>query len=83
MYICLGCHLLFNAPRQYTEQHGLESPPYEVYYGCPKCGEPYVEAHRCDICGEYIKTEQYVVTKDMRHICSNCYREYNLGDVEI
>lgn len=72
MYICLDCGELFEEPCKYVETHGLDSPPYEKYMGCPHCGGAYVETIQCDICGEWISGEYVKLDNDMV-VCDNCY----------
>ena len=55
MYICLDCNKLFDSPKKYVvETHGLDTPPYETWTGCPSCGGSYVSATKCDECGDYV-----------------------------
>jgi hypothetical protein len=61
MYVCLDCQHIFEEGKHYVEAHGLDAPPYEEFDGCPKCGGAYVEAKKCDCCGEYI-TGDYIKT---------------------
>ena len=81
MYICLDCDTTFSSPRQYTETHGLDFPPYEAYWGCPHCGGAYVEARECDRCGQYIM-EDYIELDDGTLICDQCYEAKNIRDGE-
>lgn len=78
-YICLDCDRTFDEPRRYVETHGLNTPPYEVFYICPYCGGDYVEAHECDECGRWI-TGDYIKTASDRRICENCYITYAIGE---
>ena len=57
MYICLDCGCIFENPRKYVETHGLDSPPYEEWSGCPSCGGVYTEARKCDGCEKWIDGE--------------------------
>ena len=61
------------------ETHGLDTPPYEHFTVCPHCGGAFVEAHRCDCCGEFI-TADYVVVQDGRRYCEECYSIRNIED---
>ena len=79
MYICLDCDSLFESPRQFTEEHGFICPPYEAWWGCPKCGGAYMETHECDQCGQYI-VEDYIELEDGTLICDACYEVKNLLD---
>lgn len=79
MYICLDCEEIFDDPKYCVEKHGLDSPPYETWNGCPHCGGwDYVEAIKCDICGNYI-TDDYVETIDGNIYCENCYSIKNIS----
>lgn len=79
MYVCVDCGTVFEEARYYVETHGLETPPYETWYGCPKCGGYYIEAFKCDCCGEWI-TGQYAITDDGYSYCDNCYVVREVGD---
>ena len=72
MYLCLNCDNLFEDSRQYIDRHGLDSPPYEEYFGCPKCAGAYVETVRCDECDEWIIGE-YIELKNGTVFCDQCY----------
>ncbi len=72
MYLCLDCDKLFEEPRDYTETHGLDSPPYETWSGCPECAGAYVETFKCDECGEWI-TGEYIELASRAKICDTCY----------
>lgn len=71
-YYCLECGRLFDTPKDYTERHGLDSPPYEHRSGCPYCGGDYRHFRRCDDCGKPILGE-YVVLRDGSCYCENCF----------
>ena len=79
MYICLDCGKTFLEPKHYTDTHGLDTPPYETYTGCPDCGGAYAEAHQCDECDKWI-CGTYIKTASGQRICENCYNRYDLGD---
>lgn len=78
-FICLDCLETFEHPKQYIETHGLDSPPYEVLYGCPYCGGDYARAYKCDECDHWI-TGEYIKTASGQRICESCYRVMDLGD---
>ena len=40
-YTCLDCGKTFDDPKRWEERHGLDSPPYEDFSGCPYCGGAY------------------------------------------
>lgn len=50
-YTCLDCGETFDEPKKWIEQHGLDSPPYEKFSGCPFCGGSYTQTILCDGCG--------------------------------
>ena len=55
MYRCCECGNLFEEGEQATweERHGLDSPPYEKWSGCPVCRGDYEEVHQCKECGSW------------------------------
>lgn len=79
MFICLECGTIFEEPKIFTETHGLDSPPYEKFYGCPRCGCSYAETYKCDICGKYIEDE-YIITDKGDIICDSCYAVHSVYD---
>ena len=54
MYKCTECGHLFEEGEQATweEEHGLDSPPYEKWSGCPVCRGGYEDVNRCKATGE-------------------------------
>ena len=73
-FICVDCGCVFQEPKQVVETHGLDSPPYEIFTVCPKCGGSFVEAKRCDHCTNYItKTVHPSNTRDA--LSTPCIRE--------
>lgn len=81
-YICLDCGELFDDPVKRTERHGLETPPYEVKSGCPKCGGAYVVGVPCECCGEIIDNE-YIKTFDGHVYCSECVTHCNIWENQL
>lgn len=79
MYICLDCGHIFETSRKYIETHGLDSPPYEEWNGCPRCGGVYIETFKCDLCGQYVEDE-YITTNKGDIICENCYTMHSIYD---
>lgn len=77
MFICCDCYKLFEEPRNYVEDHGLDTPPYEYSSGCPRCGGAFVETYQCDNCGKWI-TGRCVKLADDSYYCENCYSEYDI-----
>ena len=55
MFRCESCGNLFEEGEQavWEELHGLDSPPYEKFSGCPVCKGDYEEVHQCKKCGEW------------------------------
>ena len=55
MYRCCECGNLFEEGEQavWEETHGLDSPPYEKWSGCPACKGDYEEVHQCKECGDW------------------------------
>lgn len=55
MYKCLSCGNLFEEGEEarWVEKHGLDTPPYEEWSGCPLCKGDYEEIKPCKICGSY------------------------------
>ena len=80
MFVCIDCGEVFEESKHWQERHGLDTPPYEEWTGCPQCGGSYTIAYRCDDCGEWI-TDEYIKIDDARY-CSNCYQITDLGDEE-
>lgn len=80
MYICLDCENIFDTPKCYTETHGLNSPPYEIWNGCPKCAGAYVETMCCDQCDNWI-TGEYIKLKDGAVVCDQCYEVKDIEDM--
>lgn len=79
MFICLDCDCIFAETRHYVETHGLDSPPYEEYDGCPKCGGTYAETYECEECGNWI-TGEYIKLRNGDRVCEHCYTAYEIGD---
>lgn len=79
-FICLECGRVFEEPIEWKEDRGecFGFPAYENLSGCPYCHEAYVEAYRCDCCGEWI-TDSYIKVDDKR-FCNGCFTNYDLGD---
>lgn len=78
MFLCLDCGKLFEEPRYYVETHGLDTPPYESWKGCPDCAGAYVETFECLQCGKWI-TGDYIEV-DGALICEECYQVKSIED---
>ena len=72
MYKCTECGNLFEEGEQVTweEHHGLDSPLYEKWNGCPVCKGGYEEVYQCDQCGDW-HTEDELYDG----WCEKCLRE--------
>jgi formylmethanofuran dehydrogenase subunit E len=62
-----------------VEKHGLDSPPYEIFTGCPECGGDYAVAPLCDVCGEEIVDTYYHIENGMK-ICKECCIKVSLRE---
>lgn len=79
LFVCVECGYVFQYPERFVEKHGLDTPPYEQFTGCPKCGGAYVKSKPCDCCGEVI-TNDYVKTEDGCYYCDDCYTLRNVSE---
>ena len=79
MFLCCECETLFDEPKIWTETHGMATPPYERYAGCPLCGGAFVTTYKCECCNYWI-TGPYVKLDSGERICENCYTTYELGE---
>ena len=72
MYRCCECGNLFEEGEQavWEETHGLDTPPYEKWSGCPVCRGDYEEVHQCKKCGDW-HTEDELYDG----WCEKCLRE--------
>ena len=72
MYRCVNCGNLFEEGEQavWEEHHGLDSPPYEKWSGCPVCKGDYEEVHQCKECGDWHSDDELY-----DGWCENCLRE--------
>ena len=72
MYRCCECGNLFEEGEQavWEETHGLDSPPYEKFSGCPVCKVDYEEVHQCKKCGDWHSDDELY-----DGWCENCLRE--------
>ena len=72
MYRCENCGNLFEEGEQavWEETHGLDSPPYETWSGCPVCKGDYEEVHQCKECGDWHSEDELY-----GGFCENCLRE--------
>ena len=72
MYICENCGHLFEEGEQavWEERHGLDTPPYEKWNGCPVCNGDYEEVHQCKECGDWHTDDELY-----SGWCEKCLRE--------
>ena len=72
MYRCCDCGNLFEEGEQavWEETHGLDSPPYEKFSGCPVCKGDYEEVHQCKKCGDWHTDDELY-----EGWCEKCLRE--------
>lgn len=79
MFICLDCGCVFDEPKHWIETHGLDSPPYEEWDGCPSCGGAYAETHKCDGCNDWL-CGTYAETKNGNKYCERCFIIKEIGE---
>ena len=72
MFKCCECGNLFEEGEQsvWEETHGLDSPPYERWSGCPICKGDYEEVHQCKKCGDWHSEDELY-----DGWCEKCLRE--------
>ena len=72
MYRCENCGNLFEEGEQavWEETHGLDSPPYEKFSGCPICKGDYEEVRQCKECGDWHSEDELY-----EGWCEKCLRE--------
>ena len=78
-FICCECEMIFDEPKIWTEKHGLSTPPYEHFAGCPSCGGAFTATYKCDDCGEWIFGE-YAEIADGSRYCEECYCIKTIGE---
>lgn len=79
-YTCLDCGATFDEPKRWEERHGLDTPPYEQWSGCPICGGAYAPTIICDGCGEPITGDYVRVESSGEHFCDSCFMLKSFGD---
>ena len=72
MFRCCECGNLFEEGEQavWEEPHGLDSPPYEKFGGCPVCKGDYEEVYQCKECGDWHSEDELY-----EGWCEKCLRE--------
>lgn len=78
-YKCIECGYIFEEGEQrvWEESHGLDSPPYERFEGCPVCGNNFEETCKCKLCGEDFRPSEL-----WNDVCDECIESYRY-DVKI
>lgn len=79
-YTCLDCGKTFDEPKRWIEHHGLDSPPYESFCGCPYCGGTYTHTILCDSCGHPISNEYVKIQTTGACYCDECFMIKSLGE---
>ena len=79
-YTCLDCGKTFDDPKRWEERHGLDSPPYEDFSGCPYCGGAYTRTILCDACGEPIVCDYVKIQTTGDCYCDECFMMKSLGE---
>lgn len=74
-YICLDCGALFDEPAHWEERHGLSTPPYEHFTGCPFCQGGYDEAIECKRCGATVPKSEAFTDSKGNYLCDSCMNE--------
>ena len=80
-FLCWECEAIFDEPKIWTQTHGLDTPPYERYAGCPVCGSAFTTTYKCACCNEWI-TGSYIKLDSGERVCENCYITYEIGEEE-
>ncbi len=72
-YTCLDCGITFDEPTQWEERHGLNTPPYEKFSGCPACGGAYAPTIICHGCKKAITGDYAKIIPSGECYCDCCY----------
>lgn len=73
LYICTDCGTTFDEPKEITEKHGLETPPYEKLLVCPEClGSDYDTAVVCAGCNKEMSSVGCYYLNN-KHYCNKCF----------
>ena len=69
---CVSCGHIFEDGEQaeWEEKHGLDTPPYENFSGCPLCRGEYEETVKCKCCGADFLEEELT-----SGFCDDCVGE--------
>lgn len=82
-YTCLDCGQTFDEPKRWEEHHGLDSPPYEDFSGCPYCGGAYTRTILCDGCEKPITGDFVEIEPTGDRFCDECFMMKSLGEDDL
>ena len=89
MYRCENCDNLFEDGEQavWEERHGLDTPPYEKWSGCPICKGGYDEVRQCKECDHWYSEDELhnglcgecveKIVEEFRYSPEKCYKISN------
>lgn len=91
MYKCKDCGLIFDEPKEYSEDYtpggAFEGGSFiNRFSGCPNCSGSYDDAKECEICGEYFLEEELEDTTEMinggcGYCCSQCIEDNDMSEI--
>lgn len=91
MYKCKDCGLIFDEPKEYSEDYtpggAFEGGSFiNRFSGCPNCSGAYDDAKKCEICGEYFLEEELEDTTEMinggcGYCCSQCIEDNDMSEI--
>lgn len=82
LFVCKECGGIFSEPIYWKEDRGecFGFPTYENCCGSPCCLSSFAIARKCDCCGDYITTENYIKTNSDERYCEECFQYMTLGE---
>ena len=91
MYKCKDCGLIFDEPKEYSEDctpgGAFEGGSFiNRFSGCPNCSGAYDDAKEWEICGEYFLEEELEDTTEMinggcGYCCSQCIEDNDMSEI--
>lgn len=88
---CKDCGLIFDEPKEYSEDRtpggAFEGGSFIEYFtGCPYCSGAYEEAKECEICGNYFTDDELKDTTEMinggcGYCCSQCIEDNDMSEI--
>lgn len=83
MLICNECNRVFDESEadNYDDDYGwnVENGHIAAYQSvmcCPHCGsEDFEDATECNICSEYFRKDDMILTDGLTYVCPECYAE--------